>query len=80
MQERSFMNNEKLLREYIQKILVEVGVSQRGWKKGVSGWGHMFKGTMMGPVPYRLQARPMVPGIYEDEELDEDEELLEEDE
>ena len=73
------MNDEKLLREYIQNILAEIGASQMGWRKGVAGWGHMFKGTMLGPVPYRLQARPMVPGIYEEDE-EEEEDLLEEDE
>ena len=70
--------NENLLRKFVKKTLMEVGASQMGWKKGTAGWGHMFKGSMLGPVPYRLQARPMVPGIYEEEEELEEEEILEE--
>ncbi len=67
------------LRKFIKKVLKEAQSQQMGYRRGVAGYGRMFKGTMMGPVPYKLQAKPMVPGIYEDEEGD-DEEILEEEE
>jgi hypothetical protein len=70
--------NENLLRKFVKKTLQEAQSQQMGYRRGTAGYGRMFKGTMAGPIPYRLQARPMVPGVYEDEEELEEEEILEE--
>ena len=51
-----------------------------GYRRGLAGYGRMFKGTMPGPIAYKFQPKPMVPGIYEDEESPDDEEILEEEE
>jgi|TARA_R100000152_G_C6652005_1_gene93360 hypothetical protein len=68
------------LRKFIKKVLKEAQSQQMGYRRGVAGYGRMFKGTMPGPIAYRFQPKPMVPGIYEDEESPEDEEILEEEE